>query len=116
MKTHCKCGRIKDNRAYLCKKCYTSSGNGRRGTGKYNPIYSNGYKLIHLTEHPRSNKDGYVNEHVIIMEDKMNRFLEDGEVIHHINGLRDDNRIENLLLTNPSEHCGIHNKLRAVQS
>ncbi len=47
------------------------------------------------------------------MEKYIGRKLNSKEQIHHINGIRDDNRIENLqLCKNWSEHVTIHNHLR----
>lgn len=77
---------------------------------KYKGFYlQNGYKLVKVDYHPKSNKRGYVSEHRLVIEKNIGRYLKDDEVIHHVNGIRDDNRIENLeIKTNNSTHITEH--------
>jgi HNH endonuclease len=58
-------------------------------------------------DHPRAGKGSYVFEHVIVMEEKLGRYLLPGESVHHVNGLRDDNRPENLELWIRPQPTGI---------
>lgn len=53
-------------------------------------------------------KNGWNYEHRIVMEKKLKRRLTDIERIHHINGIKDDNRIENLQLTSIYLHSSLH--------
>lgn len=65
----------------------------------------NGYIMRKVNSHPKQNKKGYVAEHRLVYEQYLGRFLDSKEVIHHINGNREDNRIENLqLAVRNSEH------------
>lgn len=72
-------------------------------------IRSDGYVCIYSPNHPDARNDGYVQEHRIVMEQYIGRRLSKEEVVHHKNGVRDDNRIENLVLfANGSEHQKHH--------
>jgi hypothetical protein len=65
-----------------------------------------GYKYLLDKRHPNASKAGYVAEHVSIMVKILNRPLDGKETVHHKNGIRDDNRIENLELWSHSHPFG----------
>ena len=73
-------------------------------------IRGNGYVYLYFPDHPMA-KNGRVPEHNIVMEKNINRTLSPGEIVHHINGIKSDNRIENLCLCTSKEHKMIHAKL-----
>ncbi|MEN6321713.1 MAG: HNH endonuclease [Syntrophaceae bacterium] len=69
-----------------------------------------GYVKFMNKKHPRANKDGYVYEHILVMEKMLGRQLNNGEVIHHCNQDVKDNRPYNLrLFKNNGEHIRYHN-------
>lgn len=107
---------------YCNRNCYFKSDrmkkllsdNGKKRKGKSIVAYriSWGYKYIFMPEHPNSTKQGYIAEHRLVAEEKIKRYLLREEVIHHINGVRDDNRPENLLVMSKSEHHKLEAKIQ----
>jgi hypothetical protein len=57
-----------------------------------------GYIMIRLPDHPRARTHGYVFEHILVMEDDLGPRVLSDKNVHHRNGVKDDNRIENLEL------------------
>jgi len=70
-------------------------------------IRADGYVLVYQPKHPYANKN-FVLEHRVVMEKKIGRYLKPKQIVHHLNGIRSDNRIKNLLLTTKSHHMIIH--------
>lgn len=67
-----------------------------------------GYIQVLYPEHPYASSSGYVPEHRVVMEGELGRFLYPPEHVHHINGQRDDNRVENLQVLSKSEYRRLH--------
>lgn len=70
--------------------------------GRYS--HADGYIYLYAPNHPYKNKDGYVFEHRLVIENYLQRFLSKDEHIHHKNGIKNDNRLENLKIFSNSQH------------
>jgi hypothetical protein len=68
-------------------------------------ITVDGYKIL-SRKHPNASKRGQILEHKLIMSGHMKRPLFKHETVHHKNGVRHDNRIENLELWSHSHPFG----------
>jgi hypothetical protein len=66
-----------------------------------------GYSMIKTEGHPRANDGGYVFEHILIWEKVHNKYLPKGYVVHHLNGVKTDNRPENLVAMLRGAHASI---------
>lgn len=65
-----------------------------------------GYVMVKAPDNPMAMANGYVPEHRLVMAEHLARPLTKFENVHHINGVRDDNRIENLELWNTYQPAG----------
>lgn len=63
--------------------------------------------MVRVPDHPRAVKSNYVFEHILAMEEILGRYLLPEETVHHRNGVRDDNRPENLELWTRPQPTGI---------
>jgi len=112
-----KCGKMGVRARNLCCICYVrryyriKKGidpdapimTAARGSGYINKY---GYKIITKKSHPNSRKHGKILEHVMVMSEYIGRPLRKGENVHHKNGIRNDNRIENLELWHKGQPAG----------
>ncbi len=87
--------RIKSNPNRVCMECHRRKWKGRTR-------HAEGYVIVTVEPGRNGRKD---LEHRIVMERVLGRKLRRGEVVHHKNGIRDDNRPENLELC---ENSGVH--------
>lgn len=80
-----------------------------------------------MTGRPSDHGDGYFTElvgigerrlsHVLIAEKALGKRLPAGAVVHHLNGIRSDNRKENLaIFPDGAYHAMIHRRMRAMEA
>ena len=97
---------------------------GNHATGKANARWNggrwkhpDGYIGVAVPEgHHLRQAHGYAFEHQIVAEETIGRRLNDDEVVHHRNGVRDDNRPENLEVTTRSDHARGHTSLPGTRN
>lgn len=76
-------------------------------------VVQNGYVFECFPEHPRANFWGFVQQHHLVAEDLIGRFLRPGEIVHHLDECRSNNSPENLEVMTQSEHRKLHARILA---
>jgi len=96
-------------------------GKSGRFSGSKNPRWNggrhvaNGYVFIRMPSHPKASKRGYVREHVLVWEEFNKCSLPKGWHVHHKNGIKTDNRPENLeAMTHQAHRDVIPSLLRRI--
>jgi len=98
---------------FCSRKCYGKY-RSKHFLKEKNPIWKgkiidqDGYVLIYDPNNKMSTKNGYVRENRSNIKITFNRNM----IVHHINGIKNDNRMENLLIMTRSEHAKLHHYLR----
>lgn len=72
----------------------------------------NEYRVIYKPDHPKAmtsdNWNGWIYEHIYIAEKYFGRALRDDEVVHHLDGNRENNHFSNLLVLPKESHAKLH--------
>lgn len=92
----------------ICRHCYGLEHHGKAHSHWIGRKKNNeGYVFVKVNGHPNAQRGGYVAEHRFVVEKRLGRYLYPDEQVHHKNGVRDDNRDENLELRVGAHGSGI---------
>lgn len=100
---------------YCNNKCYGAAKMGSNNENWKGGRYYSQWGHVYIRapkKHPHKSSNGYIFEHRLAMEKHIGRYLESTEFVHHLNGIKDDNRIDNLVVITKHEHNTIHFKGR----
>lgn len=70
----------------------------------------NRYVFLYKPSHPNARKDGKIKRGRLVMSEHLGRPLKNNEQVHHINGIKSDDRLENLVVLSHKEHSSLHTK------
>jgi len=104
------CGVLIDRKALLCHHCFIKKRGSYKGLNRYRNgprkqyTRAGGYIKEYCPNHPYCDNHGFVPQHRLIIETNIGRYLEREEIIHHLNGIRDDNRTQNLVIVRAHSH------------
>lgn len=124
-------GKYDPNSKSYCKKCISKIGlNKLAGLASYQSKIKNvledkvgsvvigkdGYPQVYIGKNYPYREGGYahIREHQYVMEIHLGRRLEKGEIVHHIDGNKQNNNIENLYLTTVEEHNKLHAESESI--
>jgi hypothetical protein len=76
-------------------------------------LSGHGYWRLYLPDHPSANKSGYVLEHRLVWETEHGQQVPNGCIVHHRDGNKTNNAIDNLELMPFRMHQSMHAKVLA---
>lgn len=90
---------------FCSRKCHNESMRLAGPGAKFK--MATGYVYVYFPSHPDCTKNGLVAEHRLVAEQELGRRLRRSEHVHHINGVKDDNRPKNLQVIEAGQHTRI---------
>jgi hypothetical protein len=72
------------------------------------------YRFLTAPDHPNARNGRYIAEHVFVATAAAGRPLRKGEIVHHLDGDKEHNSPQNLLITGHVEHGALHRQLETI--
>ena len=102
-----RCGKPMLSKSRICRECYvTETPIG----SKHRDVH--GYTMVVIGCNVETGNLISRAEHRLVAEKFLGRLLGRDEIVHHINGDKEDNRIENLQVVSPQEHYRLHHPVK----
>lgn len=80
-------------------------------------VCSTGHVKVRVGKgHPLADPNGWAYEHLVVWVSAGNPRTASGQILHHINEDKTDNRIENLMVLSRADHNRLHNDLRKARA
>ena len=94
----CRAEEKRKNKTGYCRECFLENTPKMSDSPSWNggTFIRSGYRFIKIPDHPFANNLGYVREHRLVMEKFLGRYLTPKEVVHHKDGNKLNNSVENL--------------------
>ena len=119
--TRTKNGKLRDTQTHYCSKCPQYSLSARHASLAKHKKYvekgfkgSGSYKEIYVGEDYPYRNTRWLREHIAVMERHIGKRIPAGMVVHHIDGDKTNNNIDNLFLCTVDEHNKLHGKIEKV--
>ena len=127
--TKCRNGKYSTDVKSYCRECITKIGRMKLASingyiakaeihsKKQKPIVTDKQlypDVYYGLDYPYREGYGTIKEHTYVMECHLKRGLVKGEIVHHIDGDKTNNKIENLFLTSPAEHNKLHAESESI--
>lgn len=99
---------IDKGRQYCSQFCAIKSRDNITMPERTGFVTGDGYIRVKCDGHPAASRSGHVLEHRLVVEKAIGRYLTAKEIVHHRNHVRDDNRLDNLEITDAHRHTALH--------
>lgn len=102
-------------------KAHSKIMGGRKGVASSNwkggEVTIDGRVYIYKPNHPNAMQSGrkYVARSRLVMSEHLNRPLTSSEIVHHVNGDKLDDRVENLMVVTRAKHNTIHHNIKKAE-